>query len=260
VTPQLLTMVAWSAYILSWIGAAFWADRAEKRPVRREAWLYRAVTIAGVVLLVAGGEQFSRAVDRLWSFEPVVDYALVLVVLSGMAFTWWARLYLGRLWSSSVTKKADHRVVDTAHTPSCAIRSTPASSSPARRPQRSWAPRSLSPAYWSCGSDSGSRHGSRNVSFAANCRKALTTLIVRRSRCWSRLGRAVESGFGRDAKFVLRSPAQAAQRAVFELIVWRSLIRRSAPPSPARGRRDYAAEVCNFSACNSPPIRPFKAL
>ena len=111
--PQLLTIVAWSAFVLSWIGAAFWADRAEKRPARREAWLYRAVTVAGVVLLVAGGKQFSRAADRLWSFEPVVDYALVLVVLSGIAFTWWARLYLGRLWSSSVTKKADHRVVDT---------------------------------------------------------------------------------------------------------------------------------------------------
>jgi protein-S-isoprenylcysteine O-methyltransferase Ste14 len=110
--PQLLTVAAWSAFILSWIGAAFWADRAEKRPARREAWLYRAVTVAGVVLLVAGGEQFSRAADRLWSLEPVVDYALVLVVLSGIAFTWWARLYLGRLWSSSVTKKADHRVVD----------------------------------------------------------------------------------------------------------------------------------------------------
>jgi len=112
-TPQLLTIVAWSAFVLSWIGAAFWADRAEKRPARREALLYRTVTVAGVVLLVAGGEQFSRAADRLWSLEPVVDYALVLVVLSGIAFTWWARLYLGRLWSSSVTKKADHRVVDT---------------------------------------------------------------------------------------------------------------------------------------------------
>jgi protein-S-isoprenylcysteine O-methyltransferase Ste14 len=112
-TPQLLTVVAWSAFVLSWIGAAFWADRAEKRPARREALLYRTVTVAGVVLLVAGGEQFTRAADRLWSLEPVVDYALVLVVLSGLALTWWARLYLGRLWSSSVTKKADHRVVDT---------------------------------------------------------------------------------------------------------------------------------------------------
>jgi protein-S-isoprenylcysteine O-methyltransferase Ste14 len=90
-------MVVWSAFLLSWIGAAFWADRAEKRPARREAWLYRAVTVAGVVLLVAGGEQFTRTADRSWFLEPVEGYALVLVVLSGLAFTWWARLYLGRL-------------------------------------------------------------------------------------------------------------------------------------------------------------------
>jgi protein-S-isoprenylcysteine O-methyltransferase Ste14 len=111
--PQLLTTVVWAAFVFSWIGAAFWADRAERRPARREAWLYQSVTTVGIVLLVAGGRQFSRAPDRLWSFGPVVDYALVLVVLLGLAFTWWGRLYLGRLWSSSVTKKADHRIVDT---------------------------------------------------------------------------------------------------------------------------------------------------
>ena len=31
---------------------------------------------------------------------------------AGPGFHMVARLYLGRLWSSSVTKKADHRVVD----------------------------------------------------------------------------------------------------------------------------------------------------
>ena len=34
-------------------------------------------------------------------------------VLAGLLFTWWARIHLGRLWSSSVTRKADHHVVDT---------------------------------------------------------------------------------------------------------------------------------------------------
>jgi protein-S-isoprenylcysteine O-methyltransferase Ste14 len=29
-----------------------------------------------------------------------------------LAFAWWARLHLGRLWSSSVTKKTGHRVID----------------------------------------------------------------------------------------------------------------------------------------------------
>jgi protein-S-isoprenylcysteine O-methyltransferase Ste14 len=37
----------------------------------------------------------------------------VAVVLAGLLFTWWARVHLGRLWSSSVTRKADHHVVDT---------------------------------------------------------------------------------------------------------------------------------------------------
>ena len=35
------------------------------------------------------------------------------LVVAGLAFAWWARLHLGSLWSSSVTKKADHRIVDT---------------------------------------------------------------------------------------------------------------------------------------------------
>jgi protein-S-isoprenylcysteine O-methyltransferase Ste14 len=38
---------------------------------------------------------------------------LVAAAVSGFGFAWWARLYLGRLWSSSVTKKANHHVVDT---------------------------------------------------------------------------------------------------------------------------------------------------
>ena len=31
----------------------------------------------------------------------------------GLAFTWWARLHLGTLWSGNVTRKEGHRVIDT---------------------------------------------------------------------------------------------------------------------------------------------------
>jgi len=34
------------------------------------------------------------------------------LVVAGLAFTWWARLHLGRLWSSTVTRKEHHHVVD----------------------------------------------------------------------------------------------------------------------------------------------------
>jgi protein-S-isoprenylcysteine O-methyltransferase Ste14 len=35
------------------------------------------------------------------------------VTLAGILFTWWARLHIGRLWSGSITRKADHYIVDT---------------------------------------------------------------------------------------------------------------------------------------------------
>ena len=40
-------------------------------------------------------------------------YALAGVMLAGLLLTWWARLHLGRLWSSAISRKHDHKIVDT---------------------------------------------------------------------------------------------------------------------------------------------------
>ena len=34
-------------------------------------------------------------------------------MLTGLALTWWARIHLGRLWSSAITRKEKHRLVAT---------------------------------------------------------------------------------------------------------------------------------------------------
>jgi protein-S-isoprenylcysteine O-methyltransferase Ste14 len=111
--PQLATLIAWGVLIISWIAAAFWADRTEKRPARREEWLYRGLTVVGACLLIRGGVASASATHRIWALGAGGDWAMFALVVAGFAFAWWARLHLGRLWSSSVTKKADHRVVDT---------------------------------------------------------------------------------------------------------------------------------------------------
>lgn len=36
-----------------------------------------------------------------------------MLIASGIAFAWWARLHLGRLWSGHITRKTDHHIVDT---------------------------------------------------------------------------------------------------------------------------------------------------
>jgi protein-S-isoprenylcysteine O-methyltransferase Ste14 len=83
------------------------------RPPRREQWLYRVMTLAGGYMLI--GYRFHRLFPspRLWALGSVGDWAMFVLAIAGFAFAWWARLYLGRLWSSSVTRKVDHHIVDT---------------------------------------------------------------------------------------------------------------------------------------------------
>ena len=34
-------------------------------------------------------------------------------MLTGLALTWWARIHLGCLWSSAITRKEKHRLIET---------------------------------------------------------------------------------------------------------------------------------------------------
>jgi protein-S-isoprenylcysteine O-methyltransferase Ste14 len=38
---------------------------------------------------------------------------MVALTAAGIAFAWWARIALGRLWSGGIERMAEHRVVDT---------------------------------------------------------------------------------------------------------------------------------------------------
>ena len=53
------------------------------------------------------------AEKRIWDVGSNGAYALVGVMLVGLLLTWLARIHLGRFWSSAITRKEHHRVVDT---------------------------------------------------------------------------------------------------------------------------------------------------
>jgi protein-S-isoprenylcysteine O-methyltransferase Ste14 len=102
----------WVGWMVSWLVAALWASRVAKRPPLREEAVYRLMTIAGGVLMFV---QFRRGDDLgLFWLPPVwLDWVLLAVAAAGIAFAWWARIHLGTLWSGRVTRKDDHRIVDT---------------------------------------------------------------------------------------------------------------------------------------------------
>jgi protein-S-isoprenylcysteine O-methyltransferase Ste14 len=110
-TPDQVAAVVWGAWVVSWMAAAAWSSPAERRPPVRSESLYRLVTIAGAVLLFGLQARWRWPDVPLWHAGREVAWTLVLVTLGGFTFTWWARITLGRLWSSGVTRKADHRII-----------------------------------------------------------------------------------------------------------------------------------------------------
>jgi protein-S-isoprenylcysteine O-methyltransferase Ste14 len=112
-TPEKLVFGLWALFIVSWAAAAIWAHRPTARMALGPlAPLYGAGGVASA-LLIALNMWMPQMHDRLWPEMPLVDWPMVVVCALGLAFCWWARIHLGKLWSGGIDRKADHRVVDT---------------------------------------------------------------------------------------------------------------------------------------------------
>jgi protein-S-isoprenylcysteine O-methyltransferase Ste14 len=112
-TPETAIATIWLVWWGSWLAAAAWSDRAVKRPATPLHLVYRLLAGLGVVLLFGLYPHHLQAEMIVWRTPVALAWAMVPAVVAGLMFAWWARIHLGRLWSSSVSRKADHRVVDT---------------------------------------------------------------------------------------------------------------------------------------------------
>jgi protein-S-isoprenylcysteine O-methyltransferase Ste14 len=110
--PTELLALIWLAWLASWVAASFWSGQTKKHVMTLESSRYR-------IPILVGGILFTPVVGRLlgetslWQFGNVAVYFLAAVTIAGIAFTWWARLHLGRFWSNTITHKEGHRVIDT---------------------------------------------------------------------------------------------------------------------------------------------------
>jgi len=110
-TPQDATSYIWWAWLVSWFAAALWSDHTIRRPSLRRQAAYRLTTICGALLLF-GWLGIRRYDIRFWRLDGSLGWLFVATAAAGVLFMWWARLHLGRLWSGSVTRKADHHIVE----------------------------------------------------------------------------------------------------------------------------------------------------
>ena len=101
----------WLIWAVSWVVAARWASKAEARPPVGQQWFYWALVVAGAVLI--GFNFYTGQRGMQWMPFDTKEQILFVVALAGLAFTWWARIHLGTLWSGTVTRKAHHKVIKT---------------------------------------------------------------------------------------------------------------------------------------------------
>jgi protein-S-isoprenylcysteine O-methyltransferase Ste14 len=112
IQPSKTFEVIWIVWFVSWMAASFWSGRTEKRAMTQETWIYRAAIFTGVIMMTPWTAEVLGE-KRIWEVGNNGAYAFIGVMLAGLLLTWLARIHLGRLWSSAITRKEQHRLVDT---------------------------------------------------------------------------------------------------------------------------------------------------
>jgi protein-S-isoprenylcysteine O-methyltransferase Ste14 len=103
-------LALWGLWLVSWWAAALWRSKMAAEAPRSSWRWYIALVALGVWML------FAIRVDRsmhLWNVGPALGWAMVAVIAASLAFAWWARLTMGRMWSGGVMRTAEHRVIET---------------------------------------------------------------------------------------------------------------------------------------------------
>jgi protein-S-isoprenylcysteine O-methyltransferase Ste14 len=109
--PRVVFAMIWGAWVASWLAASFWSARTQKRAATSAELTHLILIGVGAVLMTPWAARRLGAAP-LWNVGEVGAYLLAAAALAGLAFTWWARIHLGRLWSRAITRKQDHRIVD----------------------------------------------------------------------------------------------------------------------------------------------------
>jgi len=113
VTPEAVIRLVWLVWLISWFAAAAWSNPTVKRPGLGRELIYRVLGAAGALLLFGFYPRGFTDVPGRWQVGRGINWVMVVLAVLGLLLASWARIYLGRLWSSSVTRKRNHHVVDT---------------------------------------------------------------------------------------------------------------------------------------------------
>ena len=101
----------WVAWITYWVLRALGSKRTRRRESAGSRLAHLLPLVIGGVLLGARELPGPWLAQRLWPRSLTISWSGAALVIIGLLFTVWAREYLGRNWSGTVTVKEDHELI-----------------------------------------------------------------------------------------------------------------------------------------------------
>lgn len=105
-----LEAVIWVVWIVTWNMAAIWRSKATVEAPRGSYRGYFAMIALGAVLVFNAIPKLSHPV--WWATPPALGWTMIGITIAGIAFAWWARITIGKLWSGGIEVKEEHRLVE----------------------------------------------------------------------------------------------------------------------------------------------------
>jgi protein-S-isoprenylcysteine O-methyltransferase Ste14 len=111
ISPHRAIGLLWTAWVVSWMIAAVWSHRSVWRESMWGRAQYGAPIWIGAYVLFRQPAILGPLTHLIYPVSSPFAWLAASVVALGIAWTWWARIHLGKLWSGNIDLKAGHVVV-----------------------------------------------------------------------------------------------------------------------------------------------------
>ena len=122
ITYETIIFVSWAAFLLVWGISAFFVTQDVRGGGWRRFWVFWVLRLAAATIIIVAAVRLGRRAGSpaavffshpLFTQTLILGWAGALLTVIGIGFAIWARVNIGRNWSSRPAMKEHHELVTT---------------------------------------------------------------------------------------------------------------------------------------------------